>query len=110
MCIRDRSSGAGQINSAVSQLNQTTQQNASSSEQLASTSEEMSSQAEQLQQTMAFFQLPGGHRAQTPVARRNPGVSKAPLITQIQTRSNGNGGVSARLPKGDVDESKFSRF
>ncbi len=106
----EQSSGAGQINSAVSQLNQTTQQNASSSEELAATAEEMSSQAEQLQQTMAFFQLAGGHRAQTPVASRNPGVSKAPLITQIQTRNNGNGGAPVRLSRGEVNEAQFSRF
>ena len=53
----EQSTGAGQINSAMSQLSQTTQQNASSSEQLAATAEEMSGQAEQLQSTMAFFKV-----------------------------------------------------
>ena len=53
----EQSTGAGQINSAMSQLSQTTQQNASSSEELAATAEEMSGQAEQLQSTMAFFKV-----------------------------------------------------
>jgi methyl-accepting chemotaxis protein len=53
----EQSTGAGQINSAMSQLSQTTQQNASSSEQLAATAEEMSGQAEQLQSTMSFFKV-----------------------------------------------------
>ncbi|WP_296000183.1 methyl-accepting chemotaxis protein [Rugamonas sp.] len=53
----EQSTGAGQINMAMSQLSQTTQQNASSSEQLAATAEEMSGQAEQLQSVMAFFKL-----------------------------------------------------
>jgi len=53
----EQSSGAGQINTAMSQLNQITQQNASSSEELAARAEEMSSQAEQLQQLMSFFKV-----------------------------------------------------
>ena len=53
----EQSTGAGQINSAMSQLSQTTQQNASSSEELAATAEEMSGQAEQLQSTMSFFKV-----------------------------------------------------
>ncbi|MRW93890.1 methyl-accepting chemotaxis protein [Duganella sp. FT80W] len=53
----EQSTGAGQINSAMSQLSQTTQMNASSSEQLAATAEEMSGQAEQLQSSMAFFKV-----------------------------------------------------
>ena len=55
----EQSSGAGQINTAMTQLNQITQQNASSSEGLAATAEEMSSQAAQLQQVMSFFRLNG---------------------------------------------------
>ncbi|CAN7259639.1 MULTISPECIES: methyl-accepting chemotaxis protein [Duganella] len=53
----EQSTGAGQINSAMSQLSQTTQMNASSSEQLAATAEEMSGQAEQLQSSMSFFKV-----------------------------------------------------
>ena len=55
----EQSSGAGQINTAMSQLNQITQQNASSSEELAATAEEMSGQAETLQQLMGFFRVGG---------------------------------------------------
>jgi len=53
----EQSSGAGQINTAMTQLNQITQQNASSSEELAATAEEMSGQAAQLQQVMSFFKV-----------------------------------------------------
>ncbi|MBV6321545.1 methyl-accepting chemotaxis protein [Duganella violaceipulchra] len=53
----EQTTGAGQINAAMSQLSQTTQMNASSSEQLAATAEEMSGQAEQLQSSMSFFKV-----------------------------------------------------
>jgi len=59
---QEQASGVAQINAAVIQLSQTTQQNATASEELAATSEEMSSQALQLQESMAFFQLPGHAR------------------------------------------------
>jgi len=59
MASEEQTSGANQINNAMSQLNQITQQNASSSEELAATAEEMSSQAETLQQLMEFFTVEG---------------------------------------------------
>ncbi|MBK7003319.1 MAG: MCP four helix bundle domain-containing protein [Rhodoferax sp.] len=101
----EQSSGAGQINSAVSQLNQTTQQNASSSEELASTSEEMSGQAEQLQQTMAFFKLEGSGRTALPAVRKS--MSKVQTVRPAPAKGSG---APVLLSKGDVDESKFSRF
>ncbi|MEQ1635383.1 MAG: methyl-accepting chemotaxis protein [Methylococcales bacterium] len=61
----EQSSGANQINTAISQMSQITQQNASASEELAATSEEMTGQAEQLQDLMNFFQI-------GQVERRNP--------------------------------------
>lgn len=53
----EQSSGASQINIAMTQLNQITQQNAASSEELAATAEEMSGQAEQLQELIGFFKV-----------------------------------------------------
>jgi methyl-accepting chemotaxis protein len=53
----EQSSGASQINTAMTQLNQIIQQNASSSEELAATAEGLSSQATQLQQVMSFFKV-----------------------------------------------------
>ncbi|GJI98622.1 methyl-accepting chemotaxis protein [Duganella caerulea] len=53
----EQTTGAIQINSAMSQLSQTTQMNASSSEELAATAEEMSGQAGQLQSSMSFFKV-----------------------------------------------------
>jgi methyl-accepting chemotaxis protein len=55
----EQTTGAGQINAAVSQMSITTQQNAANSERLAATAAQMSSQASQLQRTMAFFKLTG---------------------------------------------------
>jgi methyl-accepting chemotaxis protein len=70
----EQSSGAAQINTAMSQLSQVTQQNASASEELAATSEEMSTQAEQLQKLMSFFSLSGVAKT----ADQNFSVMKAP--------------------------------
>ena len=53
----EQSSGAGQINTAMTQLNQIVQQNASSSEELAATAEGLSSRATQLQHVMSFFKV-----------------------------------------------------
>jgi methyl-accepting chemotaxis protein len=69
----EQSSGAGQINTAMSQLNQITQQNASASEELAATAEEMSGQAMQLQEVMSFFKVD----ANATSAPQAPAVAKA---------------------------------
>ncbi len=53
----EQSSGAGQINEAVSQLDMVTQQNASASEELAATAQEMQDQAKKLQELIGFFKL-----------------------------------------------------
>ena len=99
----EQSSGVGQINSAMAQLNQTTQQNASSSEELAATSEEMSSQAEQLQQTMSFFKLEGGARAQAPAFSARKGA--APKSGGFKLAGN-----LALASGGAIDESQFTKF
>ncbi|TBU92505.1 methyl-accepting chemotaxis protein [Phytopseudomonas dryadis] len=54
---QEQSSGAAQINIAMSQMNQITQQNASASEELAATAEEMNAQASQLQELIGYFRL-----------------------------------------------------
>ncbi|MCX7088814.1 MAG: methyl-accepting chemotaxis protein, partial [Methylococcales bacterium] len=100
----EQSSGANQINTAMSQMSQITQQNASASEELAATAEEMTSQAEQLQTLMAFFNI--GQEE-----RRSP---NRPLMGRHQLKTT----VSKRmLPEKrliateiGVDEGKFERF
>jgi methyl-accepting chemotaxis protein len=52
---REQSTGADQINKALSELDKVIQNNASASEEMASTAEELASQAEYLQQAMQFF-------------------------------------------------------
>jgi methyl-accepting chemotaxis protein len=74
----EQSSGAGQINTAMSQLSDITQQNASSSEELAATAEEMSASAEQLQQLMAFFTLDNGTQQQKKSGKIVKSASPAP--------------------------------
>ncbi|GAA0362896.1 methyl-accepting chemotaxis protein [Bowmanella denitrificans] len=53
----EQTTGANEINAAISQITQATQQNAAASEELSSTSEELTSQAVELQEMMEFFQV-----------------------------------------------------
>lgn len=53
----EQSSGAEQINKAITQLDQVTQQNASASEQMASMAEELTAQADQLKSAIDYFTL-----------------------------------------------------
>ncbi|WP_404342341.1 methyl-accepting chemotaxis protein [Pseudoalteromonas mariniglutinosa] len=53
----EQTSGAAEINTAISQITQATQQNAAASEELSSTSEELTSQATDLQEVMTFFNV-----------------------------------------------------
>ena len=62
----DQSSGADQINQAISQLDQVIQQNSSASEEMASMAEELSSQADHLRSTMSFFKLDENATARLP--------------------------------------------
>ena len=54
---REQTSGADQINRAISQLDQVVQQNASSAEEVSSTAEELSAQAQHLQDIISFFTI-----------------------------------------------------
>ncbi|UKE46013.1 methyl-accepting chemotaxis protein [Xanthomonas cerealis] len=74
---QEQASGVAQINAAVVQLSQTTQHNATASEELAATAEAMSSQAMQLQDSMAFFQLPGLARTGSAQMREGDAESSA---------------------------------
>ncbi|CTP91478.1 methyl-accepting chemotaxis protein [Xanthomonas graminis] len=74
---QEQASGVAQINAAVVQLSQTTQHNATASEELAATAEAMSSQALQLQDSMAFFQLPGLARTGSAQMREGDAESSA---------------------------------
>jgi len=67
----EQTSGATQINKALSQLDSVVQQNASSSEEMASMAEQLSLQSEQLQRTVAFFRTDEtGARRALPDARQ----------------------------------------
>ncbi len=98
----EQSSGANQINSAMSQMNQITQQNASASEELAATAEEMTSQAEQLKDLMGFFNIGQGER-------RSPNRK---LMGTAEPKSAKLKGSAKRTPSSELmlDESKFQRF
>ncbi|MBY0454692.1 MAG: HAMP domain-containing protein [Burkholderiaceae bacterium] len=116
----EQSSGAGQINSAISQLSQTTQQNASSSEELAATAEEMSNQVAQLQQTMAFFKIEPINvvRKRVTVAPRKM-ASLGRHADSHKLGSDTKHVIEASEPRvsltidsrsKEIDESKFTRF
>lgn len=57
---REQSTGAEQINGALTQLDQVVQQNATASAEMANMSEELSRQAEQLETSVAFFRISEG--------------------------------------------------
>ena len=99
----EQSSGAAQINTAMSQLNQITQQNASATEELAATAEEMSSQAEQLQQLMQFFKVNGG--SVTKHASFHPEAHK-PVAAKPAAKPLKKPAPAMRA----VDESEFVKF
>lgn len=71
----EQSSGAEQINKAISQLDQITQQTASASEEMASMSEELTAQADQLQEAIRYFRLDSLAAAK---AAADPGKRAAP--------------------------------
>ncbi|MBY0454694.1 MAG: MCP four helix bundle domain-containing protein [Burkholderiaceae bacterium] len=116
----EQSSGAGQINSAISQLSQTTQQNASSSEELAATAEEMSSQVAQLQQTMVFFKIENGgnfYRKKNAVPLRKNSSSKFRPITNKLINENlrfndqpTSSSLILEASDTEIDERKFTKF
>ena len=98
----EQSSGAGQINTAMTQLNQITQQNASSSEELAATAEEMSSQAAQLQEVMGFFKVNASSaHTGTSVTKVPTKFKAAPVLVVAHKVSPKNVGAS---------EANFVRF
>ncbi len=95
----EQSSGAAQINTAMSQLNQITQQNASATEELAATAEEMSSQAEQLQKLMSFFKVNGGAPARYNTVRAS---DSRPVARSAKT--------DVKFAAATHDESEFVKF
>jgi methyl-accepting chemotaxis protein len=107
---QEQTTGAEQINGAMTQLNKVTQQNASSSEELAATAEEMSSQAASLQQLMAFFTVPGAQQR----ARRSSSGELVNSMLKTIGRAKPRNGHSAVAPEGetgsDSDEGGFVRF
>lgn len=97
----EQSSGANQINTAMSQMSQITQQNASASEELAATAEEMTGQAEQLQELMSFFNI-GQEQRRNPnkkIAGSHQPKSSAPVLPAKR--------VAAEMV---FDEAQFKRF
>ena len=93
----EQSSGAGQINTAMSQLSQITQQNASASEELAATAEEMSGQAEQLQSLVSLFKLADAGSSY---------VAPKPAPKSKTSRAR-----PSEIPTGiSLDESQFVKF
>jgi methyl-accepting chemotaxis protein len=65
----EQTSGANQINNAVTQLNQITQHSASASEELAATAEVMRGQAEHLQSLMSFFKIDSETKSQSGISQ-----------------------------------------
>jgi methyl-accepting chemotaxis protein len=98
----EQSSGAAQINTAMSQLNQITQQNASATEELAATAEEMSSQAEQLQQLMSFFRVGSGSANASAVQA----YAAKPVVKTAKPAAK----ATTKLAAAAHDEAEFVKF
>jgi methyl-accepting chemotaxis protein len=101
---KEQTTGARQINTAMTQINQITQQNASFSEELAATAEETMSQADHLTQLMRFFST--GDR---PVSGEPERTDRG---NQRTARPAGAGipGQPRRSDPIGIDASKFDRF
>lgn len=101
---QEQSSGATQINIAISQMSQITQQNASASEQLAATAEEMNAQSEKPHHLMSFFKITGSN------AYPNP--KNVTLLTNKsnKTKSNFSRVKAKPIIIGDSDLNNFERF
>ena len=97
---QEQSSGAGQINIAMSQMNQITQQNASASEELAATAEEMNAQASQLQELISYFRLGSSSTAKAP-RRDERGPSNVRELRRNSER---------KTPAAPADEGQFVNF
>jgi methyl-accepting chemotaxis protein len=123
---KEQTSGADQINAAISQLNQVIQQNAGAAEEMSSTAEELSSQAEQLQTTVAFFKVNDGveHGSRGPVAKKpNMANNRIPHVhfahagmktmnTPVANRAGVilNMGTAAVKGNGDALDNEFERL
>jgi methyl-accepting chemotaxis protein len=95
----EQSSGAGQINAAMTQLNQITQQNASSSEELAATAEEMSASAEQLQSLMEFFKVNDSTNA-----------SRSTSAKPVAKKTSKPAKIAPARAAMEMDEAEFVKF
>jgi methyl-accepting chemotaxis protein len=76
---REQDIGASQINQAIQQLDAVITQNAGASEEMSATSEQLAAQAEELQNSIDFFKVEAGGRAN---GAQNAGA-------RSQTRSGG---------------------
>jgi len=93
----EQSTGANEINSAISQITQATQQNAAASEEMSSTSEELTSQAVELQEMMAYFKIdassitmnkPNNSRPKPPQRDMSSRTAESKKVSQKSTHSD----------------------
>lgn len=97
----EQSTGAHEINNAISQITQATQQNAAASEELSSTSEELTSQAVELQEMMEYFKVTVASSGQ----RKRP-AAKAMQRSAAPVRKP----VGSARPVEDDDDFDFEKF
>ena len=93
MCIRDRSAGIDQVNSAITSMDEVTQQNAALVEEAAAAAESLVEQAVTLMDTENEFKLNGGNQvtnnrraSNSPMRRPNATVSKAAGLAKPETK------------------------
>lgn len=118
--LREQSTAAADIRTAIEELNQVTQQNASLVEEIASSSESMSSESIELNNLVNQFKLDEG-RATQPARSNvssNAGANRKPSLTAASSKSDQKGAdkkalvtkSEGSLDDFDFDESDFEKF
>ncbi len=110
---KEQTSGADQINRAISQLDQVVQQNASSAEEVSSTAEELSAQAQHLQHIIGFFTIDesgsgkrSGIQNVSNYGNRHQNVKSAPM-NRLLAENGGPARRSYDRPTDDVNDEPF---
>jgi len=111
----EQTSGAGQINLAVTQMSQTSEQNATSSGELAATAQVLSQQAEHLQQLMTFFTISDATVAEVLTAtpgKAAPARRSGPPVRNAAAGPAASAARASSAPttEGPVDTALFKRY
>jgi len=110
----EQSTGANQINNAISQLNKVTQQNAASAEEMATSSEELSAQADNLRDLIGFFKVKDSGKSISvkSLSPSKPAIHSKPILTKKQnSKSHSMPSKGAIIDMdSDMSDNDFEKF